>query len=390
MSIKIKSNTYTILENLGDNTPVYKVINEEKKLYVIKILDLTDRLHIIELSTLLHSKHKNILNAECFDIIDDNLFIVMPYLMSLKSYLDEYKPNNDIKNKLIFELASAINYLMNSNIYHLDIKPSNIFIELVDDNNLADTKSNNKDDKNSESNSKSNNYIPTLKLGDFGIAAYGRYDNIIYCQEAFSDGYRPPEEKDQYEIRIITEAQLIWSYGKVVSYICGKDNIIAKRCLSKIKKRVKFTDIIRELNSEYKVLDKENIVDIKLLTNELIKQIWQLEYPLALKYLAWTIISKYKDKIEFDVEFISALLNDMLGFPIKITTNIMLQYKKLIELNESILINTIFTTSNSDIELIEKHNNILNIKSNILLNDKSIVLIKTIPDKDIVDKYLSM
>ena len=144
MNICIKSNEYTIIDNIWENvySKIYKVLNKKNNIYyTIKIISIT---HLREEEIEYIQNEINILsninNEHIIKYIDsftdnNNIYILMEY--NDGSYLNEFIKNYKDKNilidenilyNIILDLCLGIKEIHENNLIHRDLKPKNIFI----------------------------------------------------------------------------------------------------------------------------------------------------------------------------------------------------------------------------------------------------------------------
>ena len=102
-----------------------------------------------EIEILKSLNHRHIVELKDFQWDDNNIFLILEYCSGgdLSTYIRRYRrlPEN-VARKFLRQLASALQYIHDKNISHMDLKPQNLLIESKD--NLV------------------------LKVGDFGFAQY--------------------------------------------------------------------------------------------------------------------------------------------------------------------------------------------------------------------------
>ena len=102
-----------------------------------------------EIEILKSLNHRHIVELKDFQWDDNNIFLILEYCSGgdLSTYIRRYRrlPEN-VAGKFLRQLASALQYIHDKNISHMDLKPQNLLIESKD--NLV------------------------LKVGDFGFAQY--------------------------------------------------------------------------------------------------------------------------------------------------------------------------------------------------------------------------
>lgn len=150
--------------------------------------------------------------------------ILMEYIdgTTLKEFL-QTKIDNKIREKIVTELLSALNYLHHAQLTHRDLKPSNILITNNGNN---------------------------VKIIDFGLSDGDNY--FIFKQAAGTLNYSPPETiDDNNTIDCRTD---IYSLGKIIKQIYpSKFNYyhhIARRCTNdnKFKRYSNLDSILRNIS----------------------------------------------------------------------------------------------------------------------------------------------
>ena len=139
--------------------------------------------------------------------------IVMEYIegRTLREYLIE-KPSIASRQRIFYELLSAVSYLHKRGIIHNDLKPENILITRADD---------------------------TLKIIDFGLADKDAY--YVWKTLGCTPEYASPELKSQSTD--IDSRSDIYSIGMIMREIFdGRYSYIIKRCC-KEKTQQRFSDV---------------------------------------------------------------------------------------------------------------------------------------------------
>lgn len=114
--------------------------------------------------------HPNIVTLHDYEIVDDVAYLIMEYvegftLAELMARVEGGVLTYDECAHLLDSLASALDYAHNSGVLHLDIKPSNVFIDMGG----------------------------TFKLGDFGMASIASAAGWEGARGG-TVGYMPPEQ----------------------------------------------------------------------------------------------------------------------------------------------------------------------------------------------------
>lgn len=214
---------YIFAEKLGSGSfaDVYKAYKKGQTREVVAIkCVLKSRLSksaldnlVSEIAILKELKHEHIVEMRDFIWDDKYIYIIMEYCSGgdlsnlVKSRM---RLSESVCQRFLQQLASALKYMREKNLSHLDLKPSNILLK-----------------------SKSN---PVLKIGDFGLAQHMPEDDTN-CTIKGSPLYMAPEIvlKHQYDAKVD-----LWSVG-VILYEClfGKAPYSSKtmnELIEKIKK----------------------------------------------------------------------------------------------------------------------------------------------------------
>ena len=177
----------------GSFSQIYKCKNiETNKTYALKeiLIEKNKNKKQIkrEFDIMRRLNHKNIVKIH--DVIIDtnlnNIYFIMDYykLGDLSQFLNHKPLKEKFTRKYIKQLANGLEYLLNNNILHRDLKPQNILL--------------------------SDNYI--IKITDFGFATYYK-DNSIINTLCGSPMYMAPEiiNKNGYNIK-----SDLWSVGIIL------------------------------------------------------------------------------------------------------------------------------------------------------------------------------
>ena len=161
------SNTYTppimqdyvLTERIGQGTyaTVYKGFKKgnQREIVAVKCIkksrlnkNSTENL-FREIEILKSLDHEHIVKLKDFQWDEDNIFLILEYCSGgdLSSYIKRYRRlPEQVARKFLRQLASALSYIREKNISHMDLKPQNLLIE--------------------------SKYNCSLKVGDFGFAQY--------------------------------------------------------------------------------------------------------------------------------------------------------------------------------------------------------------------------
>lgn len=259
-SVYISNNKYNVIKKLGSGVygRVYKVQDENGKNYALKI-SKKDIASFIEVDLMMKINHPHIVKAYDIKIDDINLYLLEEYC---EYNLSTVIINNSLDDKIriIFQIGIALQFLLDNNIVHCDVKPSNILI--------------NENDK--------------IKVGDLGIASHiSLFDNDRECEAEY---YRAPEYlRDKYNIknndvkksflnRNIIQGE-IWSFGMLcLDILFGREAfLIEKNCRPMSITMIDGIGIIPYINkkekpkSEYR--DIINLIVNKLLEVDISKRV---------------------------------------------------------------------------------------------------------------------
>jgi len=127
--------SYKKLYKLGEGEygKVYKVERiSDGKLFAMKTYT-SDTPDINEIDILCTFKHPNMLYCvDCFYDTKDGLCVILPLAeYDLQEYITQKHPSGLSIGKcksVLFQLASAVQFMHTNNIYHCDIKPQNILL----------------------------------------------------------------------------------------------------------------------------------------------------------------------------------------------------------------------------------------------------------------------
>jgi serine/threonine protein kinase len=242
-----------------------------------------------------HLDHPNIVNYHDKGSDQDGFYIITEYIdgLNLREYIIE-NPNclkdKKLISKLVLQLLSALDYLHNNQIIHLDIKPENILIT-----------------------SKGKN----IKLIDLGFSASDGYQ-AISCG---TPNYSAPEQFNDPSIIDVTSD--IFSFGSLLIYFFTGDTKadsihkipkpyqkIAKKCLQ-IKPSLRFKniqEIINILESERKL--KKNLMIVSSILILLI--VYSLAFLFVIKNVQTAQNNEIAEKIQVDKKQLINLMDSAL------------------------------------------------------------------------------
>eukprot|EP01134_Creolimax_fragrantissima_P003644 CFRG3644T1 len=158
--------------------------------YAVKIIDKTTTLPSPEVRALkMVQGHPNVIRLEQVVETNDYQYIIMELASSgtVMEYLDRYGPvSEELAKKWILQLVGALKYCYERRVVHMDVKPSNIFL----DDNLD------------------------LKLGDFGLVfiPYDVFEQSI-PEAKGSAVYAAPELYRLHTERVMAIPALMWAVG---------------------------------------------------------------------------------------------------------------------------------------------------------------------------------
>jgi serine/threonine protein kinase len=162
--------------------------------------DVVDESSVIEISILVRLNHPNILRI--IDVIFEKkpdvlkIFTVLQYAdRDLRGYYMATVgplPPSLIKSYM-YQLVRAMAFCHSRNVWHLDLKPSNLLI-----------------DKNG-----------SLWVADFGISRGNAYAGEKYSEDVFTIWYRPPEVL--YGAAYYTSKGDVWSIGCIFAELLNKE-----------------------------------------------------------------------------------------------------------------------------------------------------------------------
>lgn len=203
------SNNYKTLSKLGDGafSVVHKAVNtnNEKKFFAIKTCDIkklaASQLEDLKLEVCILSrcKHPAIVELYSVHVTPSKVFLVMEYLEGgelLNAICRKQRYAENDARIVMYQVASAIDYLHSKKIIHRDIKPENLILA-------------------------KRNVDTSVKLVDFGFAIVHE-DNggsMKMNYKCGTYGYMAPEVM---ESNVYSTSCDIWSFG-VVCYViqCG-------------------------------------------------------------------------------------------------------------------------------------------------------------------------
>lgn len=197
---------YKIVEKIanGGNSEVYKVENNDKNIYALKLLNnglSTEKIKRFknEMSFCQKVDHPNIIKIIDNGITDDKtqMFYIMPcYDYTLREFINEEHSIQE-RIQMFINILDGVKFFHNRNIIHRDIKPENILI------------------------SKEN--IPVIS--DFGIAHFCEDDLITQIETRIGSKmanfqYASPEQREKDGV--ITKKSDIYSLGLIFNEIFTK------------------------------------------------------------------------------------------------------------------------------------------------------------------------
>ncbi|HKR05584.1 MAG TPA: serine/threonine-protein kinase [Bacteroidia bacterium] len=207
-------NESTVLKKNGRFGNVYAGARlSDKTMVVIKHLNPALKNHNIaveqfQLESNLQLEHVALRKTFEFIHTENEYFLVQEYLtgIDLKSF---FKVHKNLKNKLSFilhsaiEILDALNYIHTKNIFHCDIKPSNILVK----HNIKKAPIHNK---------------PEAKLIDFGLAKIPGSD-FVDRVKPFSLIYSPPEQALHFHELVNASSDLFALGTTIYELITGKN-----------------------------------------------------------------------------------------------------------------------------------------------------------------------
>jgi hypothetical protein len=168
---------YEFLNELGRgvNGIVWKVKRKsDDKLFAMKELAVGGSFieSFSEIDAGVRIEHPHIIHIEAMFSGDKKFYILLPLMDGIIEKYDLWTKTDAFRDRLAYELMSAINFLHINNMYHCDLKPDNIFMS--------------KDG--------------SLIVGDLGLVKY----NTVDASTCNAIGYRPPELfiRDEFGARV--------------------------------------------------------------------------------------------------------------------------------------------------------------------------------------------
>jgi serine/threonine protein kinase len=272
--LTLKGNSYEVLENISQNTleaDIYKLKDKDDKISVVKLYhsysdpnkepnrEVLNRIKEIEHPAIVKLfdfgvGSEKYLNQHCFEIAEfaegGDMFTdrgILGQKMSLKAFKAKYSPEF-VEKVIVPRLFAGIQKLHELNIVHCDLKPSNIFFQDKDQQNVV--------------------------IGDFGSAKAPYIqlaENLLITKNLSGTSFFQPPEHANFVISFKTD---YYSFGAILIQLLYPEQIGESEAYWKLD-NLKFESYLTALTNN-KLIIKFSEQSSYLRINDLIRGLVQL------------------------------------------------------------------------------------------------------------------